>query len=95
MLSKYERMDDGQVYQINIDEGCLRYACCDCGMVHEITFCLEGDMLMFKYEQIPRATAQLRRHKFGNLHNCVGRWSMTDKKKGKMSANHAGKRHKK
>ena len=77
--SKFERMIDGQAYQINWKEGYLRYACCDCGLVHSIEFEVEGDILFFRYDQEPRATGQLRRHCHGNLHAGIKNWQLTRK----------------
>ena len=71
--SKFERLEDGQVYEINLKEQYLKYACCDCGMVHSIQFKVSdnGETLYYRFDQEPKATGQLRRHEFGNLHKGV------------------------
>lgn len=76
-MSKFKRMNDGQVNQIDWKKKYLCYACCDCGMAHSIEFDVEGDVLYFTYVQNPKATGQLRRHAFGNLHGGVRGYLLT------------------
>lgn len=59
-MTKFPAMKDGQTYSIDLTKEYLRYACCDCGMVHSIEFAIKGDTLFFKFTQDSRATAQLR-----------------------------------
>ena len=47
-MSKFERMVDGETYHLDWENYYLRYACCDCGMVHRIDFGVDGETLYFK-----------------------------------------------
>jgi hypothetical protein len=38
-----------------------RLCCCDCGLVHELDFKIEGKNILFKGKRNNRATAQVRR----------------------------------
>ena len=41
-----------------------RFACCDCGLVHDLEFDLSDDnKLIFRARRNNRATGQIRRHK--------------------------------
>ena len=81
-MTKYTKLANDEGYCINSNEECLRLACCDCGMVHTYVFIMKGNkheklagVSVKKHEVIPvirsepRATAQLRRHSYGYLHN--------------------------
>jgi hypothetical protein len=78
MSSKYEKMNDGEAYRFD-KRTTLRFACCDCGMVHEFRFAETKKYMYFMATQIPRATAQLRRKEYGNLHKGVRNWKITKK----------------
>ena len=43
-------------------------------MVHHWKFDVKDEKLFIILESQPRKTGQLRRHKFGNLHNIVRGW---------------------
>lgn len=78
-MSKYERMRDGEAYQF--DKGdILRFACCDCGMVHDLRFITTRKYAYFSATQRPRSTAQLRRNRYGKLHNRKGKWQLKELK---------------
>ena len=80
-MSRFVHLKDAKTESIDIAKQWLRYACCDCGMVHDIIFDIDGDILSYVFTQVPRASAQLRRHRFGNLHRTVGQWWMGRVKK--------------
>lgn len=73
MSSKYKAMDDGKVYRYEKDD-ILRFACCDCGMVHDFRLAQTRKYLYFSATQKPRSTSQLRRMKYGKLHKSKGKW---------------------
>ena len=68
-MSKYPRIVNGEGIELDVKKDTLHFACCDCGLVHRIAFAVEGDVLGIAMERHSRATAQLRRHEFGGLHN--------------------------
>lgn len=83
-MTKYTKLANDEGYIIDSNEERLRLACCDCGMVHTYVFIMKGNkheklagVSLKKNEVIPiirsepRATAQLRRHEYGYLHNPV------------------------
>lgn len=54
--------------EIDIDKELLACACCDCGLVHDVAFAIEDNgKLGIAMRRNKRATAQLRRHNYGNL----------------------------
>lgn len=67
--SKYPRLTDGGAVELNAKDNILHFACCDCGLVHRIAFGVDGQEVGIAMERDNRATAQLRRHKFGDLHH--------------------------
>ena len=54
----------------------LKFACCDCGMVHTIIPVVEKKNVIFHFYSEPRRTAQLRRTEYGNLHKGSYRWKL-------------------
>ena len=76
-MSKYTHIEDGEVNSLNIKNNeWLRFACCDCGMVHSINFEYKRGTLYFTMTQDPIASAQMRRRHFGELHNGIGKWKL-------------------
>lgn len=73
---KYPKLVDGEIFELDPKKDVLHFACCDCGMVHEWQFQVEDGKVYFQLYQIPAASAQLRRHEFGALHEGVGKWKM-------------------
>lgn len=41
-----------------------RLGCCDCGLIHEMDFRVEGGNVEYRIRRDNRATAQIRRHRF-------------------------------
>lgn len=85
---RYPRIKDYEGFEIDPKEEMLRLACCDCGLVHSIAIVVSREnpykmpvspgMVKLAFRREPRATAQLRRHKFGGLQNRrIGKWTMT------------------
>ena len=64
-MAKYYRQKDGEWFQAL--KRVHHLACCDCGLVHKITFRLvsnnltPGTKIEFKAERDERATGQMRR----------------------------------
>ncbi len=68
MKDKYEKLNDGDSFRLNLDDTDLRFACCDCGNVHIFQFHhIENNVWDFTIFSQRRSTAQLRRHKYGDL----------------------------
>jgi len=53
---------DGWTDWIKIHDARHRIACCDCGLVHDLEFELQNDVLMMRARRNMRSTAQRRRH---------------------------------
>ncbi len=68
-------MNDGEVYRYEKDD-VLRFACCDCGMVHDFRFAQTRKYLYFSATQRPQSTGQLRRLGYGKLHSGVRKWHL-------------------
>ena len=81
----------GDYHDDPVDKGCIliedaelmRFACCDCAMVHTFALVLERKRPKKRQRVIvhmwsePRRTAALRRHFYGNLQQkVVGLWKM-------------------
>ncbi len=77
---KYIKREDYEEFLLNYRERhILRLACCDCGLVHSYAFHKYKDgHLGIAARREPRATAQLRRHRFGSLQNRDGRYRLVD-----------------
>jgi len=66
--SKYRKYHDGDFQIIDTKGDLLKLACCDCGLVHYIGITIVDDSLVkLQFVSDKRATAQLRRHKYGSL----------------------------
>ncbi|MBK5202124.1 MAG: hypothetical protein JJE45_00180 [Prolixibacteraceae bacterium] len=65
-----KRKKHGQTYEKTeanawfrpIEEG-YKMACCDCGLVHDIDFKVEGNRAWLRVRRNNRSTAMVRRHK--------------------------------
>ena len=67
---------------IEVDSGIVRFACCDCGLVHVAGVAVTPSGIVHMVARRDnRATAQLRRHRFGDLHNKDEKWKMVRIKK--------------
>lgn len=65
---KYKKREDYEEFPIKYKEELLALACCDCGLVHTFAFHVyRGCTLGIACKCERRATAQLRRHKYGGL----------------------------
>jgi len=79
---QYPKVDDGEITEIRWRVQSLRFACCDCGLVHKFEFNVSGpgEILEVTLYRKDRSTAALRRQKFGNLQTGkVKKWKMTRK----------------
>jgi len=77
-MSKYKTLQDGKTYRYD-KESILRFACCDCGVVHDFDIGQTRKYLYFRAIQKPRNSAQLRRCLYGKLHRGVGKWVLKRK----------------
>ena len=83
-MAKYQRMDDYEPSQIDPSKEVLKFACCDCGLVHTMAMSIisdgqsAGSKIEITWRRENRSTAQLRRNEFGGLHTKPRRsWHMT------------------
>jgi len=68
MPAKYRKLEDFEEITLKYKDGILAFACCDCGLVHQIAFHVyRGGVLGMAHKRHSKATAQLRRHNYGNL----------------------------
>ena len=73
-MSKYPKLQDEEVCEFDMDNEYLRFACCDCGLVHTFAIFIvdkKPRTMGFACKRERRATAQLRRHKYGFLQRPV------------------------
>ena len=69
MTTKYRHLFDYDGF-MTADGEIYKFACCDCGLVHYLCILDEDkDKHGVAFKRDNRATAQLRRNKFGNLQN--------------------------
>lgn len=57
---RYLQRIDGKPFEVRSDE-ITRWACCDCGLVHDIAFAARGDVIGVAAKVNQRATAARRR----------------------------------
>ena len=60
MGTRYVQRRDGEGFEVPVGE-IYRLACCDCGLVHDVVFVVEGGNLGMAARRNNRATAQKRR----------------------------------
>lgn len=58
---RYPVLNDGDAITIKPGE-ILRFACCDCGLVHNMAFAYEDGEIGIAIKRNKRATGQKRRH---------------------------------
>ena len=82
-MARYPKLKNYEGFEINPEKETIRFACCDCGLVHDMGVAIVGNRaiggqkVQLTYRRCNRGTAQLRRHNFGNLQQkSVGRWRM-------------------
>jgi hypothetical protein len=67
-MTKYPKLKEGSSFRVDLNKEDLFFACCDCGKVHHWQFHKISDGVYdFALFTERRATAQLRRHKYGTL----------------------------
>jgi len=68
MPTKFRKLKDFEEITIHYPDTLFHEACCDCGLVHYWAFHVyRGRTLGIAFKKDKRATAQLRRHKYGYL----------------------------
>lgn len=60
-MTKYIHRQDGEAFEVPVGK-IYRLACCDCNLVHDVVFIVEGGKLAMAARRNNRATAQRRRH---------------------------------
>lgn len=59
---KYTQRKDGEGFEVPVGK-LYRIACCDCGLVHDVVFAINGKKLGMAARRNNRATAARRRKK--------------------------------
>jgi hypothetical protein len=59
---KYPRIRDGEGVTLKAGER-FKFACCDCGLVHDMVIVAEGRNIGLALRRNQRSTAAMRRHK--------------------------------
>ena len=81
MAGRYDLVYDGESVDVNYKKDPLRWACCDCGLVHHFQYYLEGDVLKIYSWRENRTTAALRRYGKAHLFNgSEGNWRIVRRK---------------
>jgi hypothetical protein len=66
-MSKYHVLQDGDGMEIESTGEVIRFACCDCGLVHRIALVIEENgKIGFSVKRDKRATGQKRRWRPNN-----------------------------
>jgi uncharacterized Zn finger protein len=61
---KYHNLQDGERFEVEAIGEVIRFACCDCGLVHQIAFALEDNgRIGIAVKRDNRSTGQKRRWK--------------------------------
>lgn len=83
-MSRYPKLKDYEGFEIDSKDTFIRFACCDCGLVHDMNITVIGkrgfeidSRVEVAFRRFNRGTAQLRRHQYGNLQQrTVNGWRM-------------------
>lgn len=59
----YSQKENGWTDWVQPNMEMYKMMCCDCGLVHNMKFRIEGNKVQFKVSRNNRATAASRRHK--------------------------------
>jgi hypothetical protein len=60
-MGRYPVMKDGEALSLRSGE-LFKFACCDCGLVHDVAIVAQGKEIGFAVRRNKRATGQKRRH---------------------------------
>ncbi len=76
--SRYPKLRDYDGFTIDPKEQTIRFACCDCALVHDMRVVITGKKkVQILFRRFNRGTAQLRRYAYGNLQQKpVNGWKM-------------------
>lgn len=78
-MVKHRKLEDYEEITLKYKREGLSMACCDCGLVHKIGFHVyRNGVLGIAHLRDNRATAQLRRHKYGNLQKGKSKYRMEE-----------------
>ncbi len=78
-MTRYTKFSDYDGFEIDPKKETIRFACCDCGLVHDMGVAIVGKKkVQIAFRRFNRGTAQLRRHSFGYLQQKAvsGKWRM-------------------
>ena len=59
-MKKYAPLEDGWSEWVQPNMQGYRLGCCDCGLVHNVQFRIEGDKVQFRMSRNNRSTTALR-----------------------------------
>jgi len=63
MAKKFQEIEPGHEITIHPDKNDLFFACCDCNLVHQMQFKIDGDNVIIQFWRHKRKTGALRRHR--------------------------------
>ena len=76
-MTRYPKLKDYEGFEVDPKKETIRFACCDCGLVHDMGVAFVGKRrVQIAFRRNNRSTAQLRRHSFGYLHLGHRGWRM-------------------
>lgn len=83
-MARYPKLKDYEGFDIDSKDTILRFACCDCGLIHDMKIAVISKRgvelarrVQVVFKRFNRGTAQLRRHKFGSLQQrSINGWRM-------------------
>ena len=83
-MSRYPKMKGDEAFKFDSKDTFVRFACCDCGLIHDMKVAVIGKQgielgqrVEVAFKRFNRGTAQLRRHRYGNLQQRpVNGWRM-------------------
>ncbi len=77
-MPRYPKLKDYEGFKIDPKKQIIRFACCDCGLVHEMAVVVaKRGEVEIAFKRFNRGTAQLRRHRFGSLQQrSINGWKM-------------------
>jgi hypothetical protein len=58
---RYKKLKSKDLIKLNVKKENLKFACCDCGLIHLFDFTINKDELFISVVRDNRATAQYRR----------------------------------
>ena len=84
MKPLYPKLKDYEGFEFDSKDQIIRFACCDCGLIHDMKIAVIGKRgfelvrrVEIAFKRFNRGTAQLRRHQYGTLQQqAINGWRM-------------------